>query len=50
MVQATAEFIVGTRDIDREWEQYVDDLNRMGLDELIRIYQIAYDRYRELSE
>ena len=50
VVQATAEFIVGTRDIDREWEQYVDDLNRMGLDELIRIYQIAYDRYRELSE
>ncbi len=50
VLQATAEFIVGSRDVETEWDRYIHDLNRMGLDELMRIYQVAYDRYRESNE
>lgn len=31
--------------IDSEWDAYVKKLKEMGLDEMIKIYQTAYDRY-----
>lgn len=31
--------------IETEWDKYVEDLNRMGLEEMIQIKQQAYDRY-----
>lgn len=31
--------------IEAEWDKYVEDLKRMGLDEMIEIKQQAYDRY-----
>ncbi|WP_123043297.1 extracellular solute-binding protein [Cohnella candidum] len=30
---------------DGEWDQYVDKLKKMGLDDLLKIYQDGYDRY-----
>jgi putative aldouronate transport system substrate-binding protein len=31
--------------IDGEWDKYVQDLKKMGLDEMIQIKQKAYDRF-----
>ncbi len=38
-------FITGEADIDAEWEAYQNTLLAMGLDELLRAEQAAYDRY-----
>lgn len=50
VTQATAEFVVGGREIEGDWETYVRDLNRMGLEELLSMYQKAYDRYLAINE
>ncbi|EES72578.1 type 2 periplasmic-binding domain-containing protein [Paenibacillus lactis] len=31
--------------VEEEWDNYLDDLNKMKVDELISIYQTAYDRF-----
>jgi putative aldouronate transport system substrate-binding protein len=43
-----ARFITGDRDIrqDREWDSYIAEINRMGIDEVIRIRQAAYDKWK----
>lgn len=38
-------FIVGDLDIDADWDSYVSAVEDMGLEELMSIYQGAYDRY-----
>lgn len=38
------EFIVGTRDIDTEFDSYVETLYDMGLQDMIDLKQAAYDR------
>jgi len=30
-----------------EWDDYVETIEKMGLDELLEVYQDAYDRYKE---
>lgn len=32
--------------IEEEWDAYIKQLNNMGLEEMMRIYQDAYDRYK----
>lgn len=39
-------FINGTKDIDAEWDSYCAQLKAMGADEVIAIYQAAYDRFK----
>ena len=43
--EASAQFIFGSRNIDSdaEWSAYIRDLNRLGLDRLVRLYQREYD-------
>ncbi|GKX31457.1 sugar ABC transporter substrate-binding protein [Vallitalea longa] len=41
---AVAQFVTGEVDIDEGWDNYVTSLKQMGLDELIKIEQTAYDR------
>lgn len=36
--------------IDADWDEYVDSLNQMGLENFINIYQTAYDTYIENSK
>ncbi len=31
--------------VESEWDEYMDTLNRMGLDKMLAIYQAAYDRF-----
>lgn len=42
--QSMAEFITGTRDINTEWDSYLDELNTMGLETWVSTAQTAYDR------
>lgn len=42
--QAIAEFVTGTRDIETGWDQYLAELDSMGLQELISVSQATYDR------
>ena len=45
--QATVQFITGDLDIDAEWENFVDRLYKMGLEDYISVYQEGYDHYME---
>lgn len=42
--QATAQFISGEMDVEKDYEGYLNKLNQMGLEELLQIEQTAYDR------
>ena len=44
------EFIVGSRDIDAEFDSYVETLYDMGLQDMIDIKQAAYDRAMKRME
>ena len=39
-----AAFITGTQDIDTYWDIYLAELDKMGLDEVLEVYQTAYTR------
>ena len=41
---ARADFITGTRDIETEWDSYVEGLKNLNIDLLVEYYQTAYDR------
>jgi putative aldouronate transport system substrate-binding protein len=42
-----AEWITGSADINAEWDNYLNQLNKMGLKDLIKINQDAYDTYNK---
>lgn len=37
-------FIMGVEPLDK-FDEYVDTLNKIGLEEVLRVQQAAYDRY-----
>lgn len=37
-------FALGTRDIETEWDAYLQEFDALGLDRMMEIYQTAYDR------
>lgn len=39
-------FILGTRDIESEWDRYVNACYGLGLEEMTTVYQARYDRAR----
>lgn len=44
-------FITGTPEaIDAGWDAYVEQINAMGVDEMLPIYQAAYTAYLEIAE
>ena len=44
ITETTAKFITGDADIETGWEGYINDLEKMGLQDVIDVYQAAYDR------
>lgn len=42
--QSMAEFVIGQRDIDKDWKAYLDELDNMGLKEWLKTAQSAYKR------
>lgn len=43
--QMEAEFISGAADIETEWDNYVATLDKMGIADVLKVYQDAYDRW-----
>lgn len=44
MKENNAKFVMGIRDLDKDWATYQKELNTLGLDRYIEIIQEAYDR------
>ena len=44
ITEATAKFITGEEDIATGWDAFIKDLEKMGLQDVIDVYQAAYDR------
>lgn len=42
--ESTARFVVGDMDIDGEWQNYLNELKKIGLERYIELTQSAYDR------
>ena len=42
--EMTANFLAGTMDIDAEWDNYVAELNNIGLQDFVDVIQTVYDR------
>ena len=40
-----AKWISGDSSIDNDWDAYLAELKKMGIDEMLKIYQDAYDTY-----
>lgn len=43
--EMTLKWIIGDEDIDTTWDTYKAQMKQMGIEEVIGIYQTAYDRY-----
>ncbi len=41
--EARVSFATGALDIEKDWDKYVGDLKALGLDEMLELYQKAYD-------
>ena len=48
--ECKAAWITGERDIEAEWDSYVETINKMGLDEFVSIYQERYDVYMDAQK
>lgn len=42
---SAVDFITGVRDIDADWDEYINTLKSMGIEEAIAMCQTAYDNY-----
>jgi putative aldouronate transport system substrate-binding protein len=42
--ETSVAFMTGAKDIDAEWDGYVDSLYKAGLQDLLDTYQVAYER------
>lgn len=45
VTEMNAAWITGQKDIETEWDNYIDKLYDMGLQDVIDVYQAALDRY-----
>jgi len=45
VLEMEAKFIRGAADIDSEWDAYVSNCEKMGINEVLEVYQAAYDRW-----
>lgn len=48
--QMEAEFITGASDIATQWDTYVATIEKMGIAEVLKVYQAAYDRWLAAME
>ena len=42
--ESLTQFIIGNRDVEKEWDKYLDELRRMGLAKYLDLYQAIFDR------
>lgn len=50
MNETSVAFMTGAKDIDAEWDSYVESLNNAGLQDLIDLYEVAYARSTGAAE
>ena len=43
VIESDARFITGDLDIDKDWDSYVNELGKIGVDRYVQISQEAYD-------
>ena len=44
--ESLASFITGQKDLDKDWDSYLKELNNMGLEKLVAASQAAFDRQK----
>jgi putative aldouronate transport system substrate-binding protein len=44
MLEKQQAWILGASDVDAEWDDYIAQLDRMGMNEVLEVMQSAYDR------
>jgi putative aldouronate transport system substrate-binding protein len=42
--ESISKFVTGTWDIDADWDSYINELNTIGLEHFVELYQEAYTR------
>ncbi len=47
ITETQQEWLMGTKDVDATWDQYLADLDSMGYQQVRQAQQDAYDRYQE---
>lgn len=45
--EMTLKWIIGDEDIDSTWDTFKTQMKQMGIEDVIEIYQTAYDRYED---
>lgn len=43
--QAFVQFVTGELDIEKDWDTYISNLESMGVQDYIQLYQKNYDTY-----
>ena len=46
VTEARMNFVTGTWNFDSDWDAYVEQLKKMGIDDYVAIKQTQYDRYK----
>lgn len=46
VAEMKAKWVTGEMDVEKSWEEYVETLKAMGVEDYVRIYQEAYDAYK----
>lgn len=49
IMEITAHWIV-EGGVESEWDSYINQLNKMNVDELVKLYQTGYNRFRGWEE
>lgn len=42
--ECTAKFLIGDMDIDKDWDTYINELEKIGYKTVVEVYQTSYDR------
>lgn len=50
VVESLTRFITGEMNVDTDWDAYVEQINKLGYDRLMEIYQAQYDRFAGAAE
>lgn len=44
MLERQQAWVLGTGDVEADWDGYIDQLNKMGLQEVLGVMQSAHER------
>lgn len=48
VTEMTVKFINGDADIEKEWNSYIQELKNKGLEDYLKVYQLAYDMIKTM--